>query len=372
MLCTDFLRQLPEGPLAVAVSGGVDSLAALLICLESGRQVLAIHARMWRGACSAQAEAEARACEERLAETVTRLGAAFHLLSLETRFEAGVVHPFVEAWKQGLTPNPCALCNRRIKFGALLEEAERLGAAALVTGHYARLDREHPYSVSHPLLARAADERKDQSYFLGLVQAKCLSRVAFPLSGLGKDEVRSLVAGRGLAVPQPVESQEICFVPETRQGYRDFLGQYGVPMSGGDIIEVDSGRVIGRHTGLWQYTEGQRRGLGIAWSEPLYVLGKDAASNTLFVGTREHTLVRRARVISPSFMIPAEELPHTCLVRLRYRQRPVQASVRADAGGMDIVCAQPLSLSAPGQVAVCYDEAGRVLAAGLLHSLSAH
>ncbi len=370
MLSTDFCTQLPEGPLAVAVSGGVDSLAALLLCLESGRPVLAIHARMFLAARDAAALEAASASEERLADTVTRLGAHFHLLDLRQRFEDAVVRPFVEAWHKGLTPNPCALCNRRIKFGALFEEAERLGAAALVTGHYARLDRNHPYSVAHPLLARAYDARKDQSYFLGLVEGERLSRVAFPLSSLTKDAVRFLVAERGLTVPQPAESQEICFVPRTPQGYRDFLGRYGADMSGGDIVEKDSGRVIGRHTGLWQYTEGQRKGLGIAWSAPLYVLGKDAATNTLLVGTREHTLVRRARVTAPSFMVPAEELPATCLVRLRYRQRPVQASVHADGEGMDIVCAEPLSLSAPGQVAVCYDEAGRVLAAGLLHSLA--
>ena len=187
---SNLATQLPEGPLAVAVSGGVDSLAALLLSLESGRKVLAIHARMWRR----EESSEARACEQRLAQTVADLGCDFHLADLEKSFEESVVRPFVHAWEQGLTPNPCALCNRRIKFGALWEKAASLGAAALVTGHYARLDYNHPYRTKAPLLATAKDARKDQSYFLGLVQKKVLARVAFPLSSYTKDEVRALVA----------------------------------------------------------------------------------------------------------------------------------------------------------------------------------
>ena len=366
---SNLATQLPEGPLAVAVSGGVDSLAALLLSLESGRKVLAIHARMWRR----EASSEARACEQRLAQTVADLGCDFHLADLEKSFEESVVRPFVHAWEQGLTPNPCALCNRRIKFGALWEKAASLGAAALVTGHYARLDYNHPYRTKAPLLATAKDARKDQSYFLGLVQKKVLARVAFPLSSYTKDEVRALVAEKGLAVPEPNESQEICFVPDTPQGYRDFLGGYGLSLPSGDIVEIDSRKRVGTHSGLWQYTEGQRHGLGIAWSEPLYVLGKVPATNTLYVGGKKHTLITRARVHKLNLLVDADELPKTCLVRLRYRQRPVPADifvVGGDAEEMTILCHEPLSLSAPGQVAACYDEEGRLLCAGLLQHLS--
>ena len=330
---------------------------------------MAIHARMWRR----EESSEARACEQRLAQTVADLGCDFHLADLEKSFEESVVRPFVHAWEQGLTPNPCALCNRRIKFGALWEKAASLGAAALVTGHYARLDYNHPYRTKAPLLATAKDARKDQSYFLGLVQKKVLARVAFPLSSYTKDEVRALVAEKGLAVPEPNESQEICFVPDTPQGYRDFLGGYGLRLPSGDIVEIDSRKRVGTHSGLWQYTEGQRHGLGIAWSEPLYVLGKDPATNTLYVGGKKHTLITRARVHKLNLLVDADELPKTCLVRLRYRQRPVPADifvVGGDAEEMTILCHEPLSLSAPGQVAACYDEEGRLLCAGLLQHLS--
>lgn len=364
---SDFARQLPEGPLAVAVSGGVDSLAALLLCLASGRRVFAIHARMWHG--NSGDEARARECEKRLADTVLRLGCDFQLVDLGRRFEECVVQPFVQAWQKGLTPNPCALCNRRIKFGALWERAAELGAAALVTGHYASLDYNHPYRTRGPLLAQARDARKDQAYFLGLVPGDMLSRVAFPLSRYTKDDVRALVADSGLAVPQPAESQEICFVPDTPQGYRDFLGRYGLNMPPGDIMERDSGKKVGRHTGLWQYTEGQRHGLGIAWSEPLYVLEKEPSTNTLLVGGKRHTLITRARANNLNLMVDADEIPRNCLVRLRYRQRPVPAKVHVEGGEMHIHCQTPLSLSAPGQVAACYDEAGRLLGAGILQQL---
>ncbi len=367
-----FSEQLPEGPLAVAVSGGVDSLCALLLCLQTKRPVLAVHARLFVPETPERLRQEEKTIEA-LAALCARIGANFHLLDLQKRFRDSVIVPFARAYLQGLTPNPCALCNRAIKFGAILEGALGLGAQALITGHYAHLDRAHPYAGSAPMLGRARDTAKDQSYFLGLVPRAILSRVAFPLEDLTKEEVRGLVAEKGLSVPAPGESQEICFVPPTQQGYRDFLAGFADrawALSEGNIVEVDSGQVVGRHQGLWQYTEGQRRGLGVAWKEPLYVLAKDRAANVLTVGSRQHTQVTRARIEDINWMIAKDELPRRCTVRLRYRQAPMEAEVRLTGEGLDVFCKKATSLSAPGQVAAISDDMGRILAAGILKKLA--
>ncbi len=365
---SSFAARLPQGPLAVAVSGGVDSLCSLILSHAAGREVLAVHARM-----HGDGQEDARAVEG-LEAACAKLSVPFHLLDLREAFEKRVVSPFVSAWGAGLTPNPCSRCNREIKFGALFEEARRLGASALVTGHYVALDHGHPYGGEGPLIRRARDLAKDQSYFLGLVPRKRLVHVAFPLEGITKAEARRLVAEAGLTVPVPSESQEICFVPPTPNGYRDFLGPRLANMPDvakeGDMVEVVTGKVVGRHKGLWQYTEGQRRGLGVAWSEPLYVLGKDAAQNRLYVGPKEKTSVTGASVSHVNFHVEPCEIPAPCLARLRYRQEPLPARVKVHADGtLEIGLLEPAQLSAPGQTAVLYDQKGRLLAAGILERL---
>ena len=379
---SSFAARLPQGPLAVAVSGGVDSLCALLACLGTGREVLAVHARLHGEDHGDRAEGDAVAGLE---ATCAKLGVPFHLVDLRNEFEKQVVAPFVNAWGAGLTPNPCSRCNREIKFGTLFERALGLGAAGLVTGHYAALDHDHPYDGAGPLIRRARDLGKDQSYFLGLVPGERLVRVAFPLEGMTKSEARARVAAAGLAVPVPAESQEICFVPPTPNGYRDFLAPRlekreetaGETAAGesdiveGDIVEVVTGNTVGHHKGLWRYTEGQRRGLGIAWSEPLYVLGKDAALNRLYVGPKERTRVTRALVAGLNFHVAPQELPELCLARLRYRQEPQPARAHmTGAGRLALELLEPAQLSAPGQTAVLYDREGRLLAAGILESLA--
>lgn len=364
-----FAAQLPEGPLAAAVSGGVDSLCALLLCLETGRPVLALHARLFAPA-DEKAEAEARQTEQRLRKLCEKLGCSFHVMDLEERFKQDVVLPFTAAYANGLTPNPCSLCNRRIKFGAFWDYAQSLGAKAIVTGHYASLCHDHPYKGGAPLLCAARDKSKDQSYFISLVPRSTFAHAAFPLANLEKTRVREIVASHGLQVPAPKESQEICFVPQTKTlDYRSFLEESwrkeGKEIPGaGDIIEVDSGKVLGRHQGLWQYTEGQRQGLRISWHAPLYVIGKRLADNALLVGTREHAVRSSAALINPNFMVEPDELPQTVLVRLRYRQKPVQAKVCLEGGELRIQCLEPVFLSAPGQTGVVLDDELRILAAG--------
>ncbi len=356
---------------AVAVSGGVDSLAALLLLREAGCRVLALHGLFLPDGPDAPPDGLDEACAS--------LGAPLHVADLRDVFRREVLTPFAAAYAAGRTPNPCALCNRAVKFGALLDAARALGADALATGHYARLAPGPEGPDAAPLLAAAADSAKDQSYFLSLVPRERLRRALFPLYGRSKDESRALVADAGLRAPLPLESQDICFAPPgtapgrpAADAYRPFLERHwralGVtpPGPGPVLLRGADGslREIARHKGLWRYTEGQRKGLGIAHSEPLFALAKDCAANTLIVGPRA-LLGMTSCVTGPAnIFLPPEFWPARLLARLRHRQRPAPARAALENGRLRITLDQPQFPTAPGQIAALYDREGRVLAAG--------
>ena len=352
---------------AVAVSGGVDSLHALL-CLHAtpGLRVMAIHGRFLPAA------EPGRDPVPLLRELCAARGIPFHCLDCTSLFEARVITPFLHAYAAGHTPNPCALCNAHIKFGALWEAARALGANQLATGHYARLAHA---ADGAPELYRASDPAKDQSYFLALVPRERLAGVRFPLAAASKGEVVRWLARQGVDVPLPGESQEICFVPQ--DAYRPFVAREcarrGIALGGPGEALLNAGqpgeRCLGRHGGLWRYTEGQRRGLGIAWSEPLYVQGKDTARNALKLCTRADLAVRGVRVVRLNILVPRGQWPDTILARVRHKHPPVPAAVQAEPDQPDHLClafATPQAPTAPGQVAALYDATGRVLAGGII------
>lgn len=383
--------------LAVAVSGGVDSLCALLRLREQGHDVLALHGLFLPDAASSgpcpvpegprlltAAEALAaplppasRQAVEGLQTACGQLGIPLHVADMRAVFDREVVTPFVRAYARGRTPNPCALCNRAIKFGALLDAALSLGADRIATGHYARL-LDGP---SGPMLAAADDLAKDQSYFLSLVPLERLRRAMFPLAQQDKAASIAQVKEAGLAVPVPQESQEICFIPAGEDAYRAFLERrwqaegLSLPGSGPVLLEEAGSdgrpvlRPLARHEGLWRYTEGQRRGLGIAHSEPLYVLRKQGEDNTLVVGGRARLGMHGCLTGPVNLLCPPEQWPDTLLARLRHRQRPTPARVELTDDGLRVTLAEPQFPSAPGQVAAIYDEQGRVLAGALVREL---
>ena len=339
--------------IAVAVSGGMDSLLALALLKERGEPLMAVHGHFlppgpgWERVASG------------LGEACAALGVPFHALDLHESFDDRVIKPFVAEYRAGLTPNPCAMCNPRMKFGVLFDAARKLGADRLATGHYVGMaDRG-----AGRLLVRGEDAAKDQSYFLSMVPVETLRLAEFPLGRTRKRDVPAILESHGLTPPLPTESQEICFVPD--DDYQHFLTAR-CDMPGPGPAALPDGRIIGEHQGLWRHTQGQRRGLGIPWSEPLYVLDKDVASNTLIVGPRELLASGGCVAGQVNLMRPVEAWPETVLVQTRYRQKAKPATVRLTGGKLYFDFLESHARPTPGQVAAVYDGAGAVLGGGII------
>ena len=359
-------------PVAVAVSGGADSLYTLIRLYESGAPVFALHGIFMRpGMPDDQEGAEerseaAKAVRLRLVRLCGELGIPVHIADLSAEFLHAVIRPFVQSYADGLTPNPCALCNARVKFGLLLDRARSLGAGRLATGHYARL-LETPEEEYGPILLQGADPLKDQSYFLSLVPRGQLAAALFPLGETRKRDVLDTLAERNILPPQPGESQEVCFVPN--DDYRAFLPRaakaLGIALPGPGPMLLADGRRLGEHKGLWHYTEGQRRGLGLGWKEPLHVISKRGEDNALLVGPREEMRASGCLCDNVNILLPPSFWPETVLVKTRYRERPkaARASLIESPGpggpSLRIRFLEPDTSIAPGQVAAVYIPFGR-------------
>ena len=330
------------GRVAVAMSGGVDSAVALLRSLPSA---VGVTLRLWldpegpgseRACCSPESVIAAR-------ETCHRLGVPHVTLDLREEFRRAVVTPFVRGYARGETPNPCTRCNGGFRFAELLAFARRAGAERLATGHYARIVERD----GRQLLARGADPAKDQSYMLAAVDPRHLARISFPLGEQDKDATRAEAERAGLAVARRPESQEACFL--AGDDYRAFLGRHGLEPRDGSIVAED-GTELGRHDGFWRFTPGQRRGLGVAAPEPLYVLRARPSSNTVVVGPRKSLactrVSARGRLYSDVDRVQA---------KLRYRSPAAPARVEPTARGFRLELDEPAYGVAPGQAAVLYD-----------------
>jgi tRNA-uridine 2-sulfurtransferase len=337
---------------AVAMSGGVDSAVALL---RAGPDAIGVTLRLWldpdgpdaeRSCCSPEAVVAARA-------TCHGLGLPHVTLDLRDEFRKAVVTPFVRGYARGETPNPCVRCNGGFRFAELLAFARRAGAARLATGHYARIV-EHR---GRRLLARGADPAKDQSYMLATVPPRLLDRVEFPLGDATKAETRAEAERAGLSVARRAESQEACFL--AGDDYRAFLGRQGLEPAAGAIVD-ESGRELGRHSGHWGFTPGQRRGLGLSAGEPLYALRTEPETNLLVVGPRE-SLARREVLVDGRLHLPVARGE----VKLRYRSPAIGAEVEQIESGFRLRLDAPAFGVAPGQAAVVYED-DVVIGAGIV------
>jgi len=346
--------------IAVAMSGGVDSSVTAALLKQQGHQVIGITMRLFTphltGSGSAAHDAGVVAAQ---------LGIPHHCVDFAPEFRDLIIDDFIREYGCGRTPNPCIRCNRFIKFGLLLDKARELGAEFLATGHYVRKTID-PDGSCH--LCTARNSHKDQSYFLYTLTQERLARLLFPLGEIeSKDEVRRLAREFGLPVAEKSDSQEVCFIPD--DDYVAFLeGSGALTGTPGEIVHRD-GQVLGTHQGTHRYTIGQRKGLGIAWSEPLYVVALDTGNNRVVVGEQQHVfaaglLAGDVTWIQPP---PAQEFGSQC--KIRYRQHPVDCRVLMRVNGdCEVRFQEPQKSVTPGQSVVFYRDnevlgGGRILSA---------
>ena len=353
--------------IAVAMSGGVDSSAVAAMLRYEGHNVVGLTMQLWNQRRLAGHEGmpesvQGRCCSiddvydaRRVAETI---GIPYYVVNQEERFERDVVRPFVEQYLSGRTPIPCSLCNNHLKFDQLLIVAQQIGAEALATGHYARV--EFAEESGRWLLKRPTDRSKDQTYFLfGLTQEQ-LSRTIFPLGEMTKPEVRELARRHGLALAEKPDSQEICFVPGG--DYKKFLDAYleeqgeASPVTAGELVTTD-GKVVGEHSGIQNFTVGQRKGLGVATGSPLYVLQIKEDTHQIVVGDSGNLFSRTLRANRVN-LIAIEKLDELIrvTVKIRHRHEPAAATIEnSSENEVTVSFDEPQRAITPGQAAVFYN-----------------
>jgi tRNA-uridine 2-sulfurtransferase len=340
----------------VAMSGGVDSSVTAALLAEQGHEVIGLTMQIWDYStftsdhgesfgtcCSLDDVYDAR-------KVAAAIGIPFYVVNFEKDFQRQVIDRFCDDYFAGRTPNPCVLCNQRLKFELLLRRARELEADWLATGHYARIvEADGRYT-----LCKGRDAAKDQSYFLFTLDQLQMAMVRFPLGELTKEEVRAHAERFDLPVAQKAESQDICFVPDS--DYVRFLEEErGAGQLDGEIVHVKSGKVLGRHLGTYRYTIGQRRGLGIAWPQPLFVVGIDAETRRVLVGEREHLAVGGLELHEVVWgdVPPAGPLRAAC--RIRYRHREFPALIEPLSGNrVRVTFDDPQYGVTPGQATVFY------------------
>lgn len=343
--------------IAVAMSGGVDSTVTAFKLLEQGYDIIGITARLVPHNDQQAIERSDKAISD-ARKMADKLRIPHHVIDLEDDFNDLIITPFCNQYLSGFTPSPCILCNEEIKFKKLLHFAEELGAEKIATGHYARI-RE--FSDGRYAIARAGDLKKDQSYFLNRLGQDVLGKIIFPLSELTKPEIFAIAREADLEVANKPESQEICFIPD--DDYISFIEKNTKKVKHGNIVNRE-GKVLGKHSGIYRYTIGQRRGLGIGAPFPLYVLGLDVSKNQVVVGYKEE-LLKRGVIVNSLVYQKSTTLNNTsCFVKMRSTQTPAAVEVTEVAGKAFAIFHEEQGGISPGQGAAFYDKDGNILAGG--------
>ncbi len=359
---------MKKGRILAAMSGGVDSSVAALMLKKDGWDVVGVSMDLYDSP-KLDRDREGNCCSlddlydaRRVCDLI---GIPYYVLNLREEFRRDVIDPFVSEYRAGRTPNPCILCNEHLKFRALLRKADELGAEGVATGHYAVIRREPDGRCR---LFASPDGSKDQSYFLFSLDGERLRRILFPVGEMPKVDVRKIASEAGLPVYEKKESQDICFVRD--ESYSSFLEHKGIREERGRFVDRE-GNFLGNHKGVLNYTVGQRKGLGIAAREPLYVVAIDAERNEVVLGPENDTFSAGAVVANPNFIAgapPAQEFRATA--RIRYRHPGAPCSVRVAGKGFEVRFDAPQRSVTPGQALVLYD-GSEVLGGGWIECASA-
>lgn len=348
--------------IAVAMSGGVDSSLAAVLLHRQGHTVIGLTAKILLCAEMDGAEPRFDVCcsPENIAdarEVARQFGFPHLIVNSEDDFSREIIEPFCDEYLNGRTPSPCILCNEKIKFRNLIEKAKELGCEKLATGHYAQLGFEN----GRYFISAGSDEVKDQSYFLSMLTQDILASILFPLSNLRKHETRDLAVEFGLKVASKIESQEICFVHDN--DYTGFIERRrSIQPKKGSIVD-ENGKTLGLHRGIYRYTVGQRRGLGIAHPEPLYVIAVRPDVNEVVVGPRA-SLKKKGLFAKKINYMKSLRLEGRALIKIRSTQRAVPGILCEADEGVYVTFDEPVESITPGQAAVFYDESKAILGAG--------
>ena len=342
----------------LGMSGGVDSSVSAILLQKRGYEVIGCTMKLCQNTKKEDSEKAIfdakRVCE--------KLGIKHYTVDFQKEFDTNVVKPFIKEYQECKTPNPCVECNRFIKFGYLYNKAKELGCEYVATGHYARIEYSEKYNQN--VLKKAKEEKKDQSYFLYWIGKEKLNNVIFPLQDYtNKEDIRKIAKESGLEIAEKKDSQEICFVPEN--DYQKFLtSQKDFKIKSGNII-LKNGQVIGKHHGLYKYTIGQRKGLGISYSEPLYVIGIDEKNNNIIVGKEEELYSNTLYANNVNWLVDIDKTtPLECLAKIRYRAKEAEAKVYFEEDKIKVIFKNNQRAITPGQSVVFYDKEGILLGGG--------
>ncbi|MCI8470276.1 MAG: tRNA 2-thiouridine(34) synthase MnmA [Clostridia bacterium] len=351
----------------LGMSGGVDSSVSAILLQKEGYEVIGCTMRLWElgdngeesACCGSQAIQEAK-------RVCAQLGIPHYTINCKKEFKEKVVDNFIKEYKEARTPNPCVECNRYLKFGHFYQKAKELECDAIATGHYASIEFSDKYQQY--VLEKSKEERKDQTYFLYTIPREILEHIMFPLKNYSdKKEIRKIAEENGLLVAQKKDSQEICFVPDNN--YQGFLRKYGNYKNEKGKIVLQDGKVLGEHQGLIYYTIGQRKGLGIAYQEPLYVLKLNKEKNEVIVGTEKELYQKELKARELNWMVFDKlEEPLKCKAKIRYRSKEADCIVYPEEGNkVKVKFDTEQRAITPGQSVVFYNEDDVVLGGGKIY-----